>query len=263
MSVETQSTAVREVPAWNSPAPLVDAARGEVVLVRGALQGIGLMDKFVELTLAGISEVVSPEAAARVAEVGFDRLHEVLPVDSLAPLMNTLTGWFSPLSRQLMKSMLASATAPVALHAPDRAWPRMMVPYDLTAPQRTSFAHYLGHLASHNPHRDSWVSQPLNGVNAWIALGRVRAGNGILLYPDVLRQPIAHDKESVLRGASVGRPITQPMEPGDMLLFQGDHLHSSELNITQFTRYVVSFRYSIGEPVYEDGQRQTKYRHIQ
>lgn len=40
------------------------------------------------------------------------------------------------------------------------------------------------------------------------------------------------------------------MEPGDILLFAGDHLHSSEPNTTDETRYVLTKRLSLGAPRY-------------
>jgi nitrite reductase/ring-hydroxylating ferredoxin subunit len=44
-------------------------------------------------------------------------------------------------------------------------------------------------------------------------------------------------------------PISNyPMQPGDVLVFRGDHLHTSELNSTTRTRHVVSFRFTAGRP---------------
>ena len=38
------------------------------------------------------------------------------------------------------------------------------------------------------------------------------------------------------------------LDPGDVLLFRGEHLHSSELNITGETRYVLTARFTTSHP---------------
>jgi ectoine hydroxylase-related dioxygenase (phytanoyl-CoA dioxygenase family) len=132
----------------------------------------------------------------------------------------------------------------------------------VAAAKAREYGRYLGHLVSHNPHRDSWFSQPVNGINAWIAVGPVHSGNGLLIYPAVFGRELAREKSEVARSEPLGVPLTVEMHPGDMLLFLGDHLHSSELNVTRFTRYVVSFRLTVGEPVYAAGERMTPYHRV-
>ena len=52
---------------------------------------------------------------------------------------------------------------------------------------------------------------------------------------------------------SPGRAVTFDMEPGDVLLFHGDQLHGSEINSTNSTRHVISFRICLEKPVYPNG----------
>ena len=57
----------------------------------------------------------------------------------------------------------------------------------------------------------------------------------------------------------LGMPLNVRLDPGDMLLFSGEHLHSSELNRTDSTRYVISFRMSLSPPQYGEGNRWIAY----
>ena len=43
------------------------------------------------------------------------------------------------------------------------------------------------------------------------------------------------------------------MEPGDVLLFHGDQVHGSEINSTDCTRHVISFRVVLEKPCYTHG----------
>ena len=56
------------------------------------------------------------------------------------------------------------------------------------------------------------------------------------------------------------KPITFDLAPGDMVLFHSHHLHGSELNRTEATRYVVSYRIALGRPRFPRGHYHA-YRH--
>jgi ectoine hydroxylase-related dioxygenase (phytanoyl-CoA dioxygenase family) len=134
-----------------------------------------------------------------------------------------------------------------------RNYVRTMMPEDVVAAERELLADQFGHMVVHNPHRDSWFSHCLNTVNVWIAVGRVAAENGLLLYPEVWEHELERDGTSVARGQPIGVPLTLPLEAGDAVVFAGEHLHSSAINVTNETRYVLSFRLTLGAPRYGDG----------
>ena len=81
---------------------------------------------------------------------------------------------------------------------------------------------------------------------AWIAVGPVRAGNGLLT---VFGKPLAREGTDVARSEPLGSPVTEPL--GGMLFFHDDHLQSSELNITESTLHRVI-------PPYRRGSRERR-----
>jgi nitrite reductase/ring-hydroxylating ferredoxin subunit len=54
----------------------------------------------------------------------------------------------------------------------------------------------------------------------------------------------------VERDQAFGRPVNFAMEAGDVLVFNGEHLHSSEINSTAITRHVVSYRNTLATPAF-------------
>ena len=50
-----------------------------------------------------------------------------------------------------------------------------------------------------------------------------------------------------------GKPQTFDLNPGDMLLFNGEHVHASELNVTQDTRVVLTTRFCLKKPTFTEG----------
>ena len=152
-------------------------------------------------------------------------------------------------------------------YAAAKTWVRFFVPYEHYHANRLLFSQRVGHLKVQNPHRDSWVTNPLNALVLWIALSPVRPGNGMLFYPDLWDRTIPHDGYEqrgfrIARQMRLGRPLNVRLDPGDMLLFSGEHLHSSELNRTDATRYVLSFRMSLSPPRYGEGNRWVAYNDL-
>jgi nitrite reductase/ring-hydroxylating ferredoxin subunit len=70
------------------------------------------------------------------------------------------------------------------------------------------------------------------------------------VFPDALRRRIGRDAagRSVIPG--IGRPVSVDLEAGDAFVFRGNHLHASQLNRTDETRVVVSYRAVLGVPTY-------------
>jgi ectoine hydroxylase-related dioxygenase (phytanoyl-CoA dioxygenase family) len=50
-----------------------------------------------------------------------------------------------------------------------------------------------------------------------------------------------------------GEPAVAELEPGDALVFRGEHLHASEINVTDETRYVLTVRFTPATPRYGEG----------
>ena len=135
---------------------------------------------------------------------------------------------------------------------------RFHIPHDIAAPflkkyQKFSHKRGDGKITPHRAHRDAWVDCPSNLINVWIAVGTVRKGNGLTLYPETYRSNLRNDGPYIAADENPGPATCFDMEPGDVILFHGNHVHGSEINVTDKTRHVISFRIVLDKPVYTHG----------
>jgi nitrite reductase/ring-hydroxylating ferredoxin subunit len=136
---------------------------------------------------------------------------------------------------------------------------RFHVPFDTTRGDRALFndftkKHGEGKLTAHGPHRDSWLDCPDNGVNVWIAIGRVRRGNGLTVYRNEYEGRQRYSgMGNIARDERLTQPFTFDLEPGDFVLFHTDQLHGSALNYTDETRFVISYRITFDRPHFPNG----------
>lgn len=73
--------------------------------------------------------------------------------------------------------------------------------------------------------------------------------NGLALFPAKWSSEIPHDgRYRPVREQHFGEPVTFEMDRGDLLLFHGEHVHSSELSSTPWTRVVLTNRFSLHSP---------------
>jgi nitrite reductase/ring-hydroxylating ferredoxin subunit len=139
---------------------------------------------------------------------------------------------------------------------------RFMAPESSRIQSADDVSGYYGHLVAHDPHRDSWFSQAVNVVNLWIAVGRVAKDNGLLLYPGHYGQPIETIRGGLPKSFPLEKPLQSALAPGDVLIFHGEHLHSSTLNLTEETRVVLSFRLTVGAPRFAHEGERCRYRRL-
>jgi nitrite reductase/ring-hydroxylating ferredoxin subunit len=131
---------------------------------------------------------------------------------------------------------------------------RFLIPHALAQAHREAYhqfakAHGQGKITAHDPHRDSWLDCPDNAINVWIAVGPVRKGNGLSIFPECYADEVKRtDSGSISPEDSPGVPINFDLAPGDAVIFHGDQLHASELNRLDKTRHVLSFRLTVGKP---------------
>jgi len=258
-----RSTAANMVllrPAGNVPTiaanVLDDARRGEIVVIEKGLQAAGLYDEICTDTIDAIARAASPEKAALVADQGFERLHEILSAEEIFKsneiVSRTLTAKAIPIVRRIVENVIGHTTGFYAL---DMAMTRFFTPHDFFAENEALFSQRLGNLKIQSPHRDSWFTHARNGINLWIAVGRVSRGNGMMVYPEMWDRPVEHRGIHAGRKQGYGRPMNFELGRGDILVFHGEHLHSSEINYTAETRYVLTSRFVLGPPVYGEGPR--------
>jgi nitrite reductase/ring-hydroxylating ferredoxin subunit len=240
---------------------------GEVVIVRRGLQQLGLYDTLVQSTLEGIRRRLGPEVAAAVERAGFDRIHEFVQPGDIPAVTDAVYEMVTASANDVLVKLVPGTFPGGGSYYFERSPNvRFHIPFDIAAAYRKQFdkfaqTHGQGKIAAHGPHRDPWVDCPDNVINVWIAIGPVRRGNGLTVFAHDYGTEFAFRDGYILPGARLRRPISVELEPGDMVLFHSDHLHGSELNQTQSTRYVISYRVAFGKPHYPHGHYHF-YQHV-
>lgn len=230
---------------------------GEIAISYRGAQRAGLYGRLMAVAKEAVLAVLTPETAKRVLESSFGQIHHHVSGDELIAVVEHIRLALEPHTPRMGQTLARQLLGwPVPLFVEREPNVRLHVPFDSEV--RTFGDNALkayrgqrgnGKVTPHGAHRDPWLNCPGNGINLWIALGNVSPGNSLVLYPEVLRTEVPVDgRGAVVAGAQLGTPLVPSLEPGDVLLFRGDHLHASELNVTAETRFVVSFRITLGQP---------------
>jgi nitrite reductase/ring-hydroxylating ferredoxin subunit len=229
--------------------------RGEVFVFREALQAFDLFEMWNEATLRGIAKSVGTEAADRAARDGYHRIHEWVSATDIPPMTDAVYDEVEPLADRFLDRFMKGAFPNVTTYYYERSPNvRFHIPYDLAAAHRKDFnkfaeSHGQGKIAAHGPHRDSWLDCAANGMNLWFAMGRVRHGNSLTIYPGNYSGEYKFKHSGDIQdGEKLQKAITFQLEPGDVVMFHTDHVHGSELNRIDETRFVISCRLSIDKP---------------
>lgn len=238
--------------------------QGEIIVVPQCLQTIGYFEKVRTATLAGISQATNDQKASQVAQKGFEKIHTVIDVDEITAVSDQSYKTIRPLAPQLAKALVKEIfQEKTHYYFEESPNVRFHIPYDSTLKKRTELNQfkYNGKITPHGPHHDSWYQCPINCFNVWIAVGPVQVGNGLNIYPTIYGKRLPCTKDGkIVPGQSFGPVISFDLQPGDALIFQGEHLHSSELNSTDSTRFVISMRMVLGTPEFlEESPYQDNY----
>lgn len=260
---DRSATIIESLDEAGSLAPRI--LGGEVFIVRRGLQQLGLLDTLTRSTLDGIRSCVGPDIAGKIERDGFDRIHEwIEPTDIPAvtdAVYKVVTANANDVLVKLVPGLFPGGKDYYFERTPNV---RFHIPFDIATAHRKEFNKFAeargqGKIAAHGPHRDPWVDCPENVINVWIAIGPVQRGNGLTIFTQDYRTEFAFQDGYLNSGSRLHQPTTVDMSPGDMLLFHSNHLHGSELNQTQSTRYVISYRVAFGKPYYPHGH----YHHYQ
>lgn len=232
---------------------------GEVFVLRRGLQQLGLFDPIVEGTLTGIRKASGDTIADGVRKAGFDRIHEwVTPLD-LPKVTDAVYAELTPRALEHLGTLVPRVFPGAGTFYYEKAPNvRFHIPFDHAARYRREFDKFAekrgqGKIAAHGPHRDQWVDCPANAINVWIAIGPVKVGNSLTVFAEDYGTPFAFKDGYIINGERLRKPLSFDLEPGDAVLFLSSHLHGSELNRTDRTRYVVSYRVTFGKPHYPHG----------
>jgi nitrite reductase/ring-hydroxylating ferredoxin subunit len=108
---------------------------------------------------------------------------------------------------------------------------------------------------AHGPHLDSWAGHSKDGKNIWWAISDVPPEAGMVLYPELEGKRLPSDPRTLYlkRGYQLPKPSYQPLQPGQMLVFDPEILHGTHLNVTDQTRVVVSLRLNSSKPAFDPG----------
>jgi hypothetical protein len=75
----------------------------------------------------------------------------------------------------------------------------------------------------------------------------------MVVYPGVWGRPVARTTPTLPAPQHFGAPAVAELEPGDRARLRGEHLHASEINVTDETRYVLTVRFTASAPRYGEG----------
>ncbi|MGY5135529.1 phytanoyl-CoA dioxygenase family protein [Streptomyces nigrescens] len=224
---------------------------GHLVVVRGGLHQLVPGSTFHRAALASVTSAVSPQAAGRLAERGLEYLHHVAGAEQVRAVRDELDRRLRPAAQRLLLRF-AAALPPQGrrLYVSDHLGVRIMPPQAAVRGREEELRPYTGFLLPNEAHTDSWFNTAVNSVNLWMAVSRVRQDNGLTFWPQVYRRPLRHDGVRLLPDQPVGDPVEVELEPGDLLVFAGDHLHATRPNTGPETRWVITKRLCVGPPRY-------------
>ncbi len=230
---------------------------GEVFLLRGALQHFGLYQLWHDATIRGITKSVGKEAADRAERDGFHRIHEWVSAADIPAMTEAVYAEVEPTAQTFLDTFMTGAFPTLTSFYYERTPNvRFHIPFDIAQAHKKSFSkfakdHGSGKIAAHGPHRDSWLDCPSNGMNLWFAMGRIKPGNGLTVYSgDYNGDHVYQLSGDIADGQKLHKTDTFDMMPGDVVIFHTDHVHGSELNRLDETRFAISCRLSVDRPIF-------------
>lgn len=103
---------------------------------------------------------------------------------------------------------------------------------------------------SHGPHMDTWYGHSYDGINLWLSIDGVNVDNTVILYPEMFGRRLEFDPVSmyIARDQELCRPLKVEIGPGDLLVFNPEMLHGTQVNISDETRVALTTRINPGQP---------------
>ena len=107
---------------------------------------------------------------------------------------------------------------------------------------------------AHGPHVDTWYGHSYDGMNLWWSIDGVNADNTVILYPEMFGRPLKYDPKSmyVAPGVPLSKPHHVEMRPGQLLIFNPEMLHGTQVNVSNDTRIALTTRLNPGQPRFND-----------
>ena len=103
---------------------------------------------------------------------------------------------------------------------------------------------------SHGPHVDTWFGHSYDGINLWLAVDGVNDDNTVILYPEMFGRPLSVDPANmyITPGVELSPPRKIAIKPGELLVFNPETLHATQVNISDETRVALTTRINPGQP---------------
>ncbi len=233
---------------------------GEIFILRGVLNRQGLIEEMRAASLEGIEQVAGKDVSVLVRHKGFETIHQSLDSSQFPILTDKIYKIVAPKTADWLTSLAPELFGEeTSIYFEREPNIRFLPPYGLSQAHRAEYRQFArqhgeGKITAHGPHRDSWLDCPDNAINVWIAVGPVRKGNGMSFFPERHQSEVRRTQSGAIAyDEDPGTPINFELTPGDAVIFHGDHLHASELNRTDETRHVMSFRLTMGKPHFPNG----------
>lgn len=225
--------------------------KGDVIVKENFLQEMNYMDRLINISYAAFP----PHKREEIKQIGFEKMHEVCTAKEIYETNVKLTEHCKPVLAELTENFVRSILKHEGdLFIDNLPIVRFYVPHDFYNDHKSIFENRRGFLKIQGPHHDTWFGHALDGCNLWMALGRVKNGNSLSVYPEMWGKYVEHDgTEKMPKTENLGPAVNFELNPGDLLLFHGELVHASELNITDETRFVMTSRFSLKAPKFKYG----------
>ena len=232
---------------------------GEVVVMREALQTFDCMTMLDDAACIGIEKSQGKAAAERARRDGFHRIHEWVTAEDIPAMTDAVYDEVRPLAAEFLRKFVPGMFPGVnSYYYEQTPNVRFHIPYDIAAAHKKEFNkfgkhHGQGKITAHGPHRDSWLDCPSNGINLWFAIGRIQPGNGLTVFTEDYASRASYQSSgNISDGEKLHKAQSFDLHPGDVVLFHTDHVHGSELNRLNETRFAISFRMSFDKPQFQN-----------
>ena len=103
---------------------------------------------------------------------------------------------------------------------------------------------------SHGPHIDTWYGHSFDGINLWLSIAGVNVDNTVILYPEMFGRALAFNPVTmyVSPGVELPRPHKIILKPHELLAFNPEMLHGTQVNISDATRVALTTRINPARP---------------
>ena len=107
---------------------------------------------------------------------------------------------------------------------------------------------------AHGAHIDTWYGHSFDGFNVWLSIDGVNSDNTVILYPELFGHRVDYDPRSMYlaEGTKLPKPTKVDLKPGQLLLFNPEMLHGTQVNISDETRVALTIRINPKVPRFND-----------